>query len=69
MVLLELEVLHAGMPLDAAIDILGPPDSREKVPKAGDREALVWRLGSGNRVDPLLSLEVQDGKVVSVQQH
>ena len=67
-VLLELEVLHAGMPVDAAVEILGPPDSRQKVPKASDREQLVWRLGSGNRVDPFLSLEAQDGKVVSVEQ-
>jgi hypothetical protein len=59
MVLLELEVLHPGMSVEAAIEILGPPSHRD-----GDRGYVGWHISSPRHVNPRLSAEVDDGKII-----
>ena len=57
-VLLELEVLHAGMTPEAAIEILGPPSHRTE-------SSLTWYLDSPRHVNPGLAATMHGGKVKS----
>lgn len=61
-VLLELEVLHAGMTAEAAIEILGPPSRRTP-------DSLTWYLDSPRQVNPGLTAKIEDGKVKSFRRY
>ena len=61
-VLLELEVLHAGMTPEAAIEILGPPAHRSQ-------DILTWYLNSPRHVSPGLEATLEGGKVKSFHRY
>jgi hypothetical protein len=61
-VLLELDVLHAGMPPEAAIEILGPPAHRSQ-------DILTWYLNSPRHVNPGLEATLEGSKVKSFHRY
>jgi hypothetical protein len=61
-VLLELGVLHAGMTVDEAIEILGPPPYRSE-------ESLMWYIDTPRHVNPSLGAVVEQGRIVGFRRN
>jgi len=61
-VLLELEVLHAGMTPEEAIEILGPPSGRNE-------NSLTWYVSTPRHVNPGLSATIEGGKIKAFQRY
>ncbi len=61
-VLLELEVLHPGMSVDEAVEILGQPSSRSD-------KGLNWYISTPRHVNPGLEAAIKEGKIVSFRRY
>ncbi|HKD36526.1 MAG TPA: hypothetical protein VKB78_06985, partial [Pirellulales bacterium] len=61
-VLLELEVLHPGMSVDDAIEILGQPSSRSD-------EGLTWYVSTPRHVNSGLGAEIKEGKIARFRRY